>query len=71
MGTAGPHLGPLKNPNRAKSRYTWSQRIGDQSQHPVPDEEEEEEDEDPSTGAVWIPAEDFKKLILIYYKWKY
>ena len=24
MGTAGPHLGPLKSPTRAKSSSTWS-----------------------------------------------
>ena len=24
MGTAGPHLGPLKSPTKAKSSSTWS-----------------------------------------------
>ena len=60
MGTAGPHLGPLKSPTEAKSSSTWSPENRDQPQHPVPDEDEEEKKEDLSAGAVWTPCRGFK-----------
>ena len=70
MGTAGPHLGPPKSPTGRKAALHGPQRTRDQPQHPVPEENEEKE-EDPLTGAVWIPVEDFKKLINLIYKRKF
>ena len=58
---AGPHLRPLKAQMGRKAPLHCPQRTGDQPQHSVPDEDEDEEDDDPSAGAVWTPAEEFKK----------
>ena len=42
IGTAGPHLGPLKSPTGRKAALHGPQRTRDKPQHPVLEKEEEE-----------------------------
>ena len=62
MGTAGPHLGPLKTQPERKAALHGPQRTGDQPQHPVLEKKEVEMKKDPSAGAVWTPCSGIQKI---------
>ena len=62
MGTAGPHLWPLKSTTGDKAALHDPQRIGDQPQHPVPKIDEEEKKEGPSAEAVWTFCSGIQKI---------